>query len=211
MINAHQLLSMTTPTQLPLLVVEAGSIADWISGIATAAAVGVALFANRITAKERDDAKKDRDEASEDREMYREELDLTRHDRRAELARKILFKVTPQDETPTSVSNENSPKKSIRLSVTNYSEFPIYNIRIGHNRTPYEIQPVVSEDSLGPGETFSFDYKEGKGSPNPLLVAGFHDVRGRGWILDRFGHLLVGDNRVDFIKLYDRKTNPFPD
>lgn len=202
-----------------------GTTADWVSGIATIGAVIVALFANKMSSEERDEAAEDRDnaaterkeaaadrrEAAADRAAHRRELEALQHERRADLARKVVLTVTPIGAESGSISPYALRDTGARLTLTNYSDLPIYNVQLGTDQGLYEVYRPQKWDSVPPGGTVHFDFPPSHFRHHLSPIAGFMDARNRGWLIDRYGHLRPGNNRIDFIKVYDRAENPFPD
>lgn len=187
-----------------------GTTADWFAGVATFAAVVVALIANRMTAAERAEAKTEREEAANDRAAYRRELELSQHERRADLARKILFTVEPRPQGDNRAEPSFHPDKGNRtvFRISNHSGFPIYDVKLGFADGLYGVTPFGSWDSLGPGESH---VAEGVPPQGGLPTAAFLDVRGRGWLIDQHGILRIGNNRIDFLKLQDGADDVWPD
>ena len=99
----------------------------------------------------------------------------------------------------------------LHLTLTNYSDLPIYNVQLGTDQGLYEVYRPQKWDSVPPGGTVHFDFPPSHFRHHLSPIAGFMDARNRGWLIDRYGHLRPGNNRIDFIKVYDRAENPFPD
>lgn len=182
-----------------------GSVPEWFGAVGTILAVIVAL---RFGLKDGKRLDAELRSAAEDRAASHRELGLIQHDRRADLARKVLFTLEPLDPNE---AGRGLPRNGARFQIFNFSEFPIYDVKAGYSHENYEVNAVRKWDSIAPGGSRAVETTSSVREFGGLPTVAFLDVRGRGWFLDNFGILRVGNNRVDFVKLHDGVKDAWPD
>lgn len=109
----------------------------------------------------------------------------------------------------------NAPKNGATIRITNHSLYPIYDVQIGVPSGLYDVISFLDLDSLPPGTSrdatvppkFFATSRESINEPTLRYL----DASGNGWLLDRFGILRVGNNRMDFVKHHDGHPDPWPD
>ncbi|QCU77255.1 hypothetical protein E7744_02750 [Citricoccus sp. SGAir0253] len=165
-----------------------GTVPEWFAAVGTVGAVGAALIANRINARERADAARERREAAEDRNRFRRIQEEEAAERRQELARQVSFTFTAvalRDEF-----GEPTNEVGLDLKIVNHGPSPISHVQIFFGEVTYYARPLDDLRTIPPnGEVTWGTRNQDHFRDRPRLKLYFRDARGTHWITDLAGYL----------------------